>query len=457
MGDILRVQTFGVGGVNLSIDPLKMQDSEATQLQNAEVIPDVNTGGMGALRQRGGLAALNGSAMSGLVIGIQGWPLKTTYTRTLYASLQSLDNDSTAGTTWRTTTNGTSWSDTSSPSDTAATDAKYQDEGDNRDARRMVAFRNYILFPGNSYTQDTDDPEITLWDGSNMYVVVPVRPGPSGNGSPAFAITDMLVANGKIYLAVHEPGGTAPDNAGRVLSLSLDTGKLSQIATGFAPSGAVPTETGGAPSCLAFYQGQLYVGLNHENTTDAVGHVYKCFPDIATDWTTDVATLSGSVSSLNVFKGKLYAGTQSSVSSAAKIYERSPTAGTWSAVFTGSGAAQNAFVGSLHVYDGALYAVEYDEGGDTDVGIIHIKRSTDGTSWATDRDVDSDDSGVDGNIPGQMVTFNNGTTSDLYVMFQSTSVTATDGFIMRRSGGTWTKVDTDNFGRCMSVLVQRSA
>src|SRR3990167_7400376 len=209
MGDILRVQTFGVGGVNLSIDPLKMQDSEATQLQNAEVIPDVNTGGMGALRQRGGLVALNGSAMSGSVIGGTGWPLKTTYTRTLYAARQSEDAN-----TWKTSTNGTSWVDTATPA-AAAIDSKFADENDTRDSRRMVAFRTYLLYPGNVYTQDTDDPIVVVWDGAASVTVTAVRPGPSGNASPTFAIVDMLVAEGKLYLAVQDPGGTAPDNTGR--------------------------------------------------------------------------------------------------------------------------------------------------------------------------------------------------------------------------------------------------
>lgn len=444
MGDTIKNYGFGVDGVNLVTDPLKLKDTEATQLQNAELLDDEATGGRTALKMRGGLAALNGSALSGSVLGGTGWPLKTTYTRTLYAARQTATAN-----TWRTSTDGTTWANTSTPA-AAAIDSKFADENDTRDARRMTAFRTYLLYPGNGYTQDTDPPIVVLWDGAASVTVCAIpAPGSISNSSaaPIFAIVDMFVAEGKLYLLTHEPGGSSTHNCGQVLSLSLDSGVLRQVATAF--SGTSPEIDGGAPSCMAFYKGQLFVGLNGEATTDGIGKIVRCFPGVDTEWTSDVSNLSGHVSSLAVFRGKLYAGTQSSASSAEKIYERSPTAGTWAAVFTGVGADGNALVGSLYVYDSALYGVQYHATAPT----IHIKRSTDGSTWATDRDVDSSDSGVAGNLPGQMTTLSD----DLYVVFRSTAVGATDGFIMQRSGGTWTKVDTDNYGGQIAVLVQRSA
>src|SRR3990167_4472911 len=270
---------------------------------------------------------------------------------------------------------------------------------------------------------------------------------PSATNISTFAIVDMLVAEGKLYLAVHEPGGAAPNNTGRVLSLSLDSGVLRQVATAFGATS--PEIAGGAPSCMTFYKGQLFVGLNGEATTDGIGKIVRCYPSVDTTWTSDVATLSGYPSSLAVFKGKLYAGTQSSVATAEKIYERSPTAGTWAAVFTGVGAGANGHVTSLYVFDGALYGVQYHATAPT----IHIKRSTDGSTWATDRDIDGSDSGVAGNLPGQMATLS----SVLYVVFRSTTVSLADGFILERSSGSWTKVDTDNYGGQIAVSVQRSA
>lgn len=441
MGDTIKNYTFGIGGVNLVVDPLKMQLDEATQLQNAEVIPDQDAGGMLSLKMRGGLAALNGSALAGTVLGIFGWPLKTTFTRTLYAARQTEDAN-----TFKTSTNGTSWSDTSTPA-ACAVNTKYADEANERAERRMVSFRSYILYPGNGYTQDTDDPIIVLWDGTASVTVTSIKYGPSSNAAPPFVITDMLVANGKIYFAIHDPGGTAPNVSGRVLSLNLDTGQVKQIASSFG--GGTGEMSGGAPSALAWYQSQLWVGLNTGNSTNGIGKIVKCYPDIDATWTADVTNLVQSIASLRVFKGNLFAGTYSSASAGAQIYERSATTGTWTSRFTsGGGADGNGHIASLTVFDSALYGVEYH----ATTPIIHIKRSTDGSSWSTDRDVDSSDSGVAGNLPGEMAELS----SALHVVFRATAVDQADGFILRRASGSWTKVDTDNYGGPIAVLVQKT-
>ena len=443
MGDTVRNYAFGIDGVNLVKDPLKLGLSEATQLQNAEVVPDEARGGTAALMMRGGLAALNGSALAGSVTGIFGWPLKTTFTRTLHAALQSADAD-----LFRTSTNGSTWASTSTPA-LLAVNTKYADEANERAARRMVSFRSFVLYAGDGYTQDTDDPIITLYDGSASVTVASIKFGPSSNASPPFAITDMLTANGKVYFAIHDPGGTAPNISGRVLSLDLDSGKISQIANSFG--GGTGEVAGGAPSALAFYNGQLWVGLNTGNTTNAIGKIVRCYPDVDTTWTSDVANLVQSISSLGVFKGNLFAGTYSSVSTGAQIYERSATAGTWTSRFTsGGGAAGNGHIKPLFVFEGSLYAVEYH----ATTPIIHVKSSSDGTTWATDRDLDGSDSAVADNFPGQMVILS----SKLYLVMRSTTVSATNGFVMERTaGGTWTKRDTDNFSGPISVLVQRAA
>jgi hypothetical protein len=442
MGDIIKNYEFGLDGVNIVVDPLKMSQREATQLQNAEIRQDADSAGAAALVMRGGLVALNGSALSGSILGGMGWPLKTTFTRTLYAALQTEDADQ-----WKTSTDGTTWADVSSPA-VAAVNTKYADETNERASRRMVSFRAFVLFAGNGYTQDTDDPIIVLWDGTTSVTVTSIKYGPSGDGNPPFAITDMLVADGKIFFAIHEPGGSAPHLCGRVLSLNLDTGVVKQIANGFG--GVNPEVDGGAPSALAFYKGQLWVGLNTGNSTDGIGKIVRCYPDVDTTWTTDVSNLSQGISSLGVFKGMLFAGTYSSASTGARIYERSATAATWAARFTsGGGADGNGHIKPLHVFNGSLYAVEYHATAPT----IHVKSSADGTTWNTDRDLDSSDSAAEGNFPGQMVTHND----MLFLVMRSTAVDQADGFIMERTtGGTWTKRSTDNYGGPIAVLVQRS-
>lgn len=445
MGGNLSNYNFGGGGVNLVKDPLQLGDSEATQLQNAELVPDEASGGHGALTMRGGLVALNASALAGSVLGMFGWALKTTYTRTIYAGKMTEDANS-----FMTSTNGTTWIDHLTAEDIVGQD-KFADESNSLDARRMVAFQSALLYAGDDYTKGTDNPFVVIWDGTTGLTVATVPPGPSGNGSPPFAIVDMLVANGKVYVAVHDQGGAAPNLAGRVLALDLTTGSLKQVASGFgAGTGEM---AGGAPACLAWYQDQLWVGLNTGNTTDAIGKIVRAYPDIDTTWTSDVANLRQSIATLAVFKGDLYAGTRSSVSAGATITKRSATTGTWATqVTSASGAGGSGHYAHLLI-DGAdaAYCVEYFSGV-TDV--VHILRSTDGTTWSTDRDVDSVD-GVDATnpqLPGGGLIFD----SAVYYVFRATGAALTDGFIMRRASGSWTKVATDNFGGPIGVLVVRS-
>lgn len=445
MGDPIKNYSFGVDGVNIVSDPLKLKDSEATQLQNAELLADEATGGKFALKMRGGLAALNSSALAGSVLGMFGWPLRTTVTKTVYAARQTESAN-----TFRTSTDGSTWANSATAAAPVA-EAKYADESNQRAARRAATFRSFIVYPGDTYTQDTDDPILVFFDGTNSVTALAVKYGPSGNTAPPFVITDILVANGTIYLAVHEPGGSGANVAGRVLSLDIDTGRVKQIANSFGNgTGEV---TGGAPNCLAFYQNQLWVGLNSNSTTDANGKIVRCYPGIDTTWTTDVSNLRQSISSLMPFKGNLYAGTYSSTSAGATITERTATAGTWTTRATsGGGAGGTGHYASLTVYGGALYAVEYH----STTPIIHIVTSTDGSSWSTSRDVDSVDGGVAGNLPGGMCDDGN-IDDQLFVVFRSTTAGGTDGFIMRFAGGTWTKIDTGNFGGPIAVLIRRSA
>lgn len=436
----INLYGLGAGGVNLVKNPLQLADDELTQAQNAELNPDANIGGEGALSKRGGLAVLTGSALGGSVLGMVGVSLLTTYVRTLYAALGTADSN-----TFKTSTNGTTWTDSASALAPADLD-KFSDAAGERDARRHAAIKNFIVYPGNGYTKGTDKPTIVLWDGTNALTVITIPFGPTATAeTPAFAIVDWLTTEGKLYLAVHDPGGSAPNLTGRVLSLDLTTGALKQIANAFSSADV----TGGYPAALAWYQDQLWVGLNGSSTTDVIGKIVRCYPDVATTWTTDVSNLRSHISSLGVFKGDLYAATRSSVSAGATLSRRASTGTTWATVATsGGGAEGNGFYGSLFVYSDELYAVEYF----ATTPIIHIIKSGDGTTWATDRDVDSVDGGVAGNLPSGVAELSGA----LHYVFRATTATATDGFILRKVSGVWTKVTTDNYGGPIVVLVTRS-
>ena len=442
----LKVFGVGSGGVNLVRGPLQLEDTDLTQAQNAEFILNEATGGVGVLSKRGGLAALNGSAMAGTVLGMIGLPLETTYTRTLYAARQTESSN-----TFTRSTNGTTWANTASPVACNASD-KFADNTNNLCARRAMSYKNFIIYGSDAYTQDTDNPEVAIWDGTDAFTMLAIPLGPSSNGSPPFVITDWLVANNALYLAISDPGGSAPDLAGRVLSLDFTTGQLKQIANAFGNgTGEV---TGGSPACLAFYLNQLWVGLNGSTTTDGIGKIVRAYPGVDTTWTSDVSNLRSHITSLMPFKGDLYAATRSSVSAGATITKRSVTAGTWATqVTSAAGSGGTGHYDCLYVHGSALWAVEYH----TTTPVIHILTSTDGASWSTSRDVDSADSGVAGNLPGQIVEFNNGTTTDLYVTFTSTTAGGTDGFILRRSGGTWSKpLAASNIGGPMAILLERT-
>lgn len=438
----LDIYGIGTGGVNLTKNPLQLADNELTQAQNAEWDSDESVSGAGAISKRGGFAALT-SALAGSVSGIHPFPHLTTYTRTLYVSRGTEDSN-----TFMTSSDGTTFTDTSTPRRVADND-KYLDENSERDNRRMVSFRNLLFFAGNDYAQDTDNPEISVFDGTTGALVTRINIGPSGNGSPPYAITDMLVANGKVYIAVHDPGGSGANLAGRVLAYDPVTGKLIQVLNAFGPGSA--DVSGGYPSSMVWYQNQLWVGLNGSATTDGIGKVVRGYPDVGTTWTTETSTLRSHISTMCVFNGDLYVGTQSSVSAGATIAKRTASSGAWSTVATSSGGAGGSgHYAHMIVYSSAVYCVEYFSGG-TD--ILHILRSTDGTTWSTDRDVDANDSPTDPpQLPAGSVQYGD----DLFFVFRATTIAGTNGFIMRRRGGSWSKVATDNFSGPLAVLVTRT-
>lgn len=437
----LNVFKLGTGGINLVKDPLHLSDDEVAQAQNAEIQSDVNVGGEGALTKRGGLAVLNSAALAGAVYGMVGIPILTTYTRTLYVARGTATSD-----TFATTTTGSNY--TLSASALAwAVQTKWSDENADRDAHRGAAFKTFIIYPGNNYTKNTDNPEIAIWDSTTAQLVERIQIGPSGNGSPPYAITDMITANGKVYFGVHDPGGTGANIAGRVMVYDPITGSVTQVLAAFGPG--TNEITGGAPSALAWYQGQLFVGLNGSLTTNGIGKIVRAYVDVDTTWTTDVSNLTSHIATLGVFKGDLFAGSMSSATTGASIYRRTSSTAAWTAVATDAGGAGGSgHYASLVVYNDEIYAAEYH----STTPIIHIVKSTDGTTWSTARDVDSLDGGVAGNLPGNSGTYG----ADLFFVFRSTTATATDGFVMRLSSGTWTKASTANYNGGLLTLVSRT-
>lgn len=450
MGGNIAVYGFGSGGVNLVKDPLELDDEEATLLQNAEIVPDETKGGEGSLSKRGGLAALT-SALAGSILGIVALPLQTTYVRTLYVAFGDL---ATGTRTWKSSTDGTTFTDTTSPL-LHATDDKYKTFSAGVAAleycqRRVASWRNLMIYPGDSFVQGTANPPLVAFaEGAAGYTYTSIPAGPnSTTGAPPAVISDMLVANGLIYLAVIDPAysGTLK---GRVLKLDPRTGVLSQVANAFG--GQTGEQAGGAPICLEWFNGQLWVGLHNGNDGSSSGYVCRCYPGADSTWTQDTATLSGFPMGLKGFKGNLYVAMQGNKGTAG-VAKRTTSTGAWANVDT-FGPSADGVAGALTVYSDTLYYVRYDNGGGH---LCVIRKSTDGSAWSTDLDIESaytKTAGTDWFEPVHALTLG----SDLFISFRSGDNNDTNGQLLKLSGGSWSRALSDvNLQGGMAVLVTRS-
>lgn len=443
MAGKLNIFKLGQGGVQLTKDPLHLADDELAQSQNAELDFDQ---GRGALSKRNGLTPLT-TALSGSVYGMVGLPLLTTYTRYLYLTLGTFDSD-----TWLYTTDGTNFTSTSTPSRAVINGTNYQGigTGDYKADRRIINFRTFLIYPA-TYTSLLATPAsntsipVTIWDGTSSATLFNIPIGQSSSdGNLPFTITDMLVANGLIYFSVHDPTN-AGNMKGRVMQFDLSSGIVSQVATTFGFGTGAPTT--GVPSCLAWYQGKLWVGLDNGNGTANVGNVVWAYPGLSTTWTVDTATLPGYPHSMATYRGDLYVGISGTATTQAAVYTRAASTGAWTSSDTQVTSGTH-YYGGLIVYSDELYATVYSDGG-ADFEYI---RKYNGASWSTDRDITANDSAGVATPLGNPILFG----SDLFMAFQSTTSATADGFLMRKRSGTWSKVVTDNFtGKC-GVLVSRT-
>lgn len=444
-----NVANYGIGkkGVNLVKAPVELDDAEGTQFQNAEMIPDEAKGGEGSLSKRGGLLALT-SALAGSILGMISLPLQTTYTRYLYVSLGS----AVAGNTWMRTTDGTTWTVVTSPVRASRTGDKFQTPHAGQTAllncsRRGVSYKTRMLYAGDDYTVGTTCPPVMQWNGTDSVELFRVPIGPSSDGDEPTSITDMLLANGKIYFTVAEKASSAAFHGGRVMQYDPRTSLVKQVANAIGV-GAGEVTGQNVPTCMAFFQGQLWVGLHASNSGSAdVGKVIRCYPDVDTTWTTDVSNLNGKPNSLIEFKGNLYVSTSVS-DNIGTITKRTSATGVWADVDTKA----NGDYTMLREYDSKLYAVRYfDDAADG----VDIMTSSDGVTWASTRDVYLTDAASTKVRPTGAAVFG----ADLFYAFHPLSApdTGTDGFIMRLRAGTWTKITTNgNISGPMLSLVQRS-
>ncbi len=449
MGGQVNNHNFGGDGVNIVKDPLQMGDSEASQLQNAELVPDQTLGGQGSLSKRGGLIALT-SALAGSILGMISLPLQTIYTRTLVLGQGTEDSD-----TFLQSTDGTNFTQLSTPLRPARTENKYKDplSGQtvlNNCSRRGASYKQQVFYVGDDYTVGTTNPPIDSWDGTNAVEMFRIPIGQNSDGTPPIAVTDMLAANGKIYFCLVELEASASAfHAGRVMEFNPQTNTLRQVANAIGPQTGEVDDDDGIPSCLAWYQGKLWMGLHASNSGVAdVGAVYWCYPDVDTSWTVDVSNLNSKPNSLVEFKGNLIAACSYSDGNG-DIIRRLSSTGAWTNV--SSQATTDFMMLRVNTFNNKVYCVRFSDSG---AGDTEIMESSDGATWASVRDVQTDDAGGVEVRPVGAIQYGD----DLFYAFESVNYADddNDGFILRLRSGTWSKVYTGNVSGPMMVLLTRS-
>lgn len=121
-----------------------------------------------------------------------------------------------------------------------------------------------IYYPGDSYTQDTNNPPLMRWDGRINSTLLEVPPVVA---TPAKAILSIVVStDGCVYYSTWDSGTTKTTFAGRVYEYDVSTGVSTQLGTGLFTAGRLPY-------ALSILGDDLYVGVNNQNP-DQPGLVY---------------------------------------------------------------------------------------------------------------------------------------------------------------------------------------
>ena len=278
-------------------------------------------------------------------------------------------------------------------------------------------FANKFIYAEGGYTVGTTAPTIRVSNGIADRELA--RLPNASSSTVAKAVVTMLAAGGTVYLTTLDSGTNSTNWSGRVLSLNIESGTLTQIGATF-PAGHVPY-------ALAWHAGRLWCGT-HRQSSAVAGKVFYFRPGIDSVWTDDY-TLSTSgvanVASLASFQGKLYVGTTAAAGTFAKVLVRSEL-GAYTTADTGTGGVATAnngfpafgFLGSklyvsywnpdtpkiskIRTYDGASWTTAYTGAGSTLVPIIGfpvdgvylfalggsvpysgmLLRTTDGAAWS---------------------------------------------------------------------------
>lgn len=423
----------GEKGVNLVASPLHTPDGGLLSSQNVEFIKDQGIGGIGS---RGGMAALNTSALAGAVMAVANIPLVIPEATTLMVPCDTGETE-----TWKKSTNGTSYTDV------LAAVARRIASLDKWPAtitpatippsQRIAVYQNRLYFPDNDYDiADAVSPYVgntaaplSRLDGATSQIQFRVPNNPAGVG-PCRWITDLWVANGVIYFGVWDYGGVAPNHKGRVLSFNPTTSEVTQIGK-LAWGNGTGENVSGFPFCLTTYLGLLWCGGYGVTAAGQLGNLYRIQPGVDVNWTLDKTAVasSGYFTSLAEYNGVLYASSTANDAAFSARVEARTAAGVWSTSFTAPD-TNISYVTGLIVFNDLLFAAYFKN------TVRVLVKVFDGTTWTTDKDVGVDFANLSA-APGAPFIYGD----DLYWPFTALTAAAQTGFILKRTaGGTWSKV-----------------
>ena len=429
MGKI-DIYNLGQLGVNVDADDIHLKDGELRESQNFQLDP---AGGLGGIRRRDGMTALNSSALAGDVTGVIALPLtnQAALARKFYIPY----NDNNVGSnTWRTSTDGTTWT-------SVTTGAKPQQDEDlgavglllGGAALRWTTLENKIYFPGHAYKTTSTNPTVDVFDGTTSAVLAQIPPNPNTATTTPIGIFS-IVPYSKTQLLVSTFDSTTGNGRSRVMILDIQTGSLAQLGPETDIQSMILQ-----PFVIA---GRVWIGT-YNNGGSAASTVRWIRPGDPT-WTTDhtTSTALGYCYGMTSFLGNIYAGFGADAGTSAVIKQRTSD-GVWSTVHTSDGTGASNYCGPLITSKDGLTAYAYRwsvSGGAAPIG--RVLKSTDGASWTQDYDA----GGVAGESQSGQPILDPDDSG--FVWWALTDVTGTSaGSLLRNNAGTYTNVDEQTTGR----------
>jgi hypothetical protein len=386
----LNLYNLGDLGVHLVETPVHSPDGSFTSAQNASVSRDQ---GQHGLRKRHGMAKLNATALNGAILAIGNMPFQDPFGAVPSAGERAFANEYNEGPTgtFITTTNGTTWATAGADRPNTWGSSVFADS---------FTQRGGVISTDGLITYLNSSADIYTFNGTTNTLLASgfslgsfgVRSGPVlHDGVPVFVVYDAT--SGKL---------------------------LRQNGTGIEE---LTASIGKPATCVMSAIGRVYIGTDENRI-----YYWSESEGLVLDITLSPTGGNVSITDIAHVGGVIYASACTKAGGATatthKVLKRTADA-TWSDI---TPTAQGDY-GPLAAFGTSLYCVRKAHDAFAGCEI----RAYDGTSWTTDQNVVTLCTGANRVI--SLVAFN----SALYGTVGGT----TTRDVIRRSGGTWTRVHTE--------------